>query len=115
MFRVTESRRSRQAENRRGTPLDVNETITGNPAKSHPEINGVICSWRGRQGLREINRVKSLASIDYRLKIARMRRDAVNAACHKGVGDVAGPRPAGEVSRFKPAVGDKVCFGGIGN
>jgi hypothetical protein len=28
--------------------------------------------------------------------------------------DLSGHRPAGEVSRFKPAIGDEICRGGVG-
>jgi len=45
-----------------------------------------------------------------RLKITRMRR-ADKIALDRGV---AGDVPAGEVFRFKPAIGDEVCLGGIG-
>jgi hypothetical protein len=47
-----------------------------------------------------------------RLKTARMRRDSVGRSPHETRGTAY--VPAGEVSRFKPAIGDEVGFGGVG-
>ena len=72
-----------------------------------PEGDNVRAAWRRRDVLAD----GIVASAEERLKIARMRRSKAVAADHV----IIDPRhrPAAEVSRFKPAIGNKVCSCGL--
>ena len=72
-----------------------------------PEADNVRAAWRRRDVLAD----GIVARAEERLKIARMRRSKEVAADHV----IIDPRhrPAAEVSRFKPAIGNKVCSCGL--
>jgi hypothetical protein len=75
--------------------------------RRQPEGDKVRAAWRRRDVLAD----GIVARGEERLKIARMRRSKRLGADHV----IVSPQhcPAAEVSRFKPAIGDKVCSCGL--
>src|SRR5262245_20082129 len=97
--------RSRQVNNGYAAPAGAERAQKWRSAISQEEANGVGRARCRRNGLMQDT------SVQKRLKITRMRRDAESLALDRGA---AGDVPAGEVSRFKPPISDHVCFGWIG-
>jgi len=102
---VIEELRILQVKNGYAAPADAERVEKWKSAVSQEELNGV-----GRARCRRNGPIQG--TIDQkRLKITRMRWDALNLALDRGEADDV---PAGGVSRFKPAIGDEVCSNEIG-
>jgi len=105
---VTEWRCKRVGENVRATPIDRNgRQASLTDISRQPEGDNVRAARRRRDVLAD----GIVARSEERLKVARMRRSERLDADHVIVSP--GHRPAAEVSRFKPAIGDKVCSCGL--
>jgi len=108
VLRVPEWRCKRVGENGRATPIDRNGRRASLTNRSRqPEADNVRAAWRRRDVLGD----GIGARAEERLKIARMRRSKRLGADHVIVDPEH--RPAAEVSRFKPAIGNKVCSCGL--
>ena len=108
VLRVTEWRCKRLGENVRATPIDRNgrqASLTN--IRRQPEGDNVRAAWRRRDVLADGIGARG----EERLKVARMRRSKRLGADHVIVSPEH--RPAAEVSRFKPAIGNKVCSCGL--